>query len=242
MQLDETSIVPYAASPLPVADGPWLVCAPHADDETFGMGGTIALAARAGISVDVVVLTDGALGGTASDLIARRESELRAAAQLLGIRHVELLGQPDRGLAPTPALVEKLSNVIRVRGTRVVFFPGVCEFHPDHRAAALLAWSAIQQCGPAVVPVAYEIAVQSPVNVLVDITPALAAKRRAIACYSSQLAERDYAGIVDALNRLRSLTLGSGVEAAEGFYRFSEAELKHSLREWARDRAGKLLE
>ncbi|MBW1671465.1 MAG: PIG-L family deacetylase, partial [Deltaproteobacteria bacterium] len=55
--LQEKDIIPYTPSDIP--PGPYLVFAPHPDDETFGMGGTIALAAHAGIAVHVVVLTDG---------------------------------------------------------------------------------------------------------------------------------------------------------------------------------------
>ncbi len=39
--IDEQQIVPYHTLPLPVAQGPWLVFAPHADDESFGMAGTL---------------------------------------------------------------------------------------------------------------------------------------------------------------------------------------------------------
>ena len=35
----EHMLLPYSLSDLPA--GPWLVFAPHADDETYGMGGTL---------------------------------------------------------------------------------------------------------------------------------------------------------------------------------------------------------
>ena len=34
---DESALIPFDTSPLP--GGPWLIFAPHPDDETFGMGG-----------------------------------------------------------------------------------------------------------------------------------------------------------------------------------------------------------
>ena len=82
MKLDEAQIAPYTATPLPAVAGPWLVFAPHADDESFGMGGSIALAAQAGIAVHLVVLTDGALGGTQHDLVAIRKQEAQQAVQI----------------------------------------------------------------------------------------------------------------------------------------------------------------
>ena len=59
----ESSLLPYTPSALP--PGPWLVFAPHADDETYGMGGALLLAKAQKIETHVVVLTDGALGGEA---------------------------------------------------------------------------------------------------------------------------------------------------------------------------------
>ena len=39
MILAENELVPYKISDIP--EGPWLTFAPHADDETFGMGGVL---------------------------------------------------------------------------------------------------------------------------------------------------------------------------------------------------------
>lgn len=243
MILDETQLIPYAASPLPADEGPWLVFAPHADDESFGMGGSIALAAQAGIAVHLVVLTDGAQGGTQRDLVAIRKAETQKAAAVLGIRSVIFLDQCDRELQPTPGLVTDILVLLRSCQPRAVFFPGAFELHPDHRAAALLVWAALQQrADPALVPIAYEIATQSPVNCLVDITGVLPVKQRAIACYPSQLEQKDYGAIVVAMNKLRSLTLGKETSAAEGFYRYSAMELTGSLQAWAQNYVGRLLE
>lgn len=243
MKLDEAQIVPYTASPLPAAEGPWLVFAPHADDESFGMGGAIALAAQAGIAVHLVVLTDGAQGGAQHDLVTIRKNEARQAARVLGIRAVAFLDQQDRKLQPVPELVLEIITLIRACKPRAVFFPGVCELHPDHRAAALLVWAALQQyADPHIVPIAYEIATQSPINCLVDITAVQPAKKHAIACYGSQLEQKNYGEIVTAMNRLRSLTLGPEVSAAEGYYRYTWEELQGSLREWAQQRAARALE
>ena len=63
--IQEDALIPYQTSPIP--KGPWLVFAPHPDDETFGMGGSLLLAASEGIDVVLVVFTDGSLGGTTAD-------------------------------------------------------------------------------------------------------------------------------------------------------------------------------
>ncbi len=61
--ISEAHIVPYETQHLPVDDGPWLVFAPHADDESFGMGGTLAKASDEAIEAELVIMTDGSLGG-----------------------------------------------------------------------------------------------------------------------------------------------------------------------------------
>ena len=77
--LQEKDLIPYTSSDLPL--GPYLVFAPHPDDETFGMGGTIVMAGRAGIAVHVVVLTDGQQAGDANI----RRHEAQEAGRILGL-------------------------------------------------------------------------------------------------------------------------------------------------------------
>jgi LmbE family N-acetylglucosaminyl deacetylase len=46
-----------------------LVCLAHPDDETFGMGGTLALYARRGVQVHLVCATRGEVGDVDSELM-----------------------------------------------------------------------------------------------------------------------------------------------------------------------------
>lgn len=84
--LNEVELVPYACSALPA--GPWIVFAPHPDDETFGMGGALLLTAEQGIETHVIFMTDGAEGGNGDKqaLIAKRKEEARQATQKLGVQ------------------------------------------------------------------------------------------------------------------------------------------------------------
>ncbi|MCX6037158.1 MAG: PIG-L family deacetylase, partial [Chloroflexi bacterium] len=77
----------------------------HPDDESFGMGGTLALYASRGVDVHLVCATRGEVGGVAPQLlegfesIAKlRESELRCAAGVLGLTSVHFLGYRDSGM------------------------------------------------------------------------------------------------------------------------------------------------
>jgi LmbE family N-acetylglucosaminyl deacetylase len=100
---------------------------------------------------------------------------------------------------------------------------------------AQLVWQAAQQLqrrawrGPLPQFWSYEISVQSPVNRLLDITPVLAAKQKAMAVYASQNSQNNYPELILALNKARTFSLPASVSHAEAFYRFSDAELSGSL-------------
>ena len=122
----------------------------HPDDESLGVGGTLARYAAAGAEVFVVTATRGEHGGyrgrrpgdpdhPGSVSLGRiRESELRTAASALGVREVSILGyvdgQLDRGDARR--VVADIAGEIRRRRPDVVitFAPDGAYGHPDHIA------------------------------------------------------------------------------------------------------------
>jgi mycothiol conjugate amidase Mca len=81
----------------------------HPDDEAIGTGGILARAAAEGIRTVLVTCTGGEVGeiapetrATSENLGEIRERELRAACEILGVHHLELLGYRDSGMAGTP--------------------------------------------------------------------------------------------------------------------------------------------
>ena len=228
--IDEDQIVPYADVSLPVEEGPWLVFAPHADDESFGMGGTLAKATEAGIQVHLVVMTDGALGGQLENLAEIRQEEARCAAATLGLEPPVFLNNRDRELKFDDETINHVLEQIRLINPAAVFFPVVFELHPDHRMTALIVWQALQNLKQtSIKPVSYEILVQSPVNMLVDITSYIRTKKNVMTFYGSQITENPYIDVAMAMNSLRSLTLGPEIEYAEGFYSYERHQLKRDL-------------
>jgi len=228
----ENILVPFSVSELPPS--PWLVFAPHADDETFGMGGSLLKACGYGIETHVVVLTDGALGGQRENLVSVRQREAQEAAQILGLTGLYLWSEPDRNLQASENLNEEIVNLIFDIKPRSVFFPGPLELHPDHRATGFAVWSALQmasQIGLKPQIYSYEISVQNPINILIDITQQISVKMQAMEIYASQNEENNYIDLVRALNKTRTLTLPPEVKFAEGFFRYSEKDLQISLRE-----------
>ena len=83
----------------------------HPDDESLGFGGTLAKYAAEGIETYLVTATRGERGrfgslgegGDPVEVGRVREAELRAAAAVLGIREVSVLGFPDGAVDKVPA-------------------------------------------------------------------------------------------------------------------------------------------
>lgn len=81
----------------------------HPDDESFGMGGTLALYAKKGYEVHLVCATLGEAGTVDDEYLQNydsiqelREAELRCATQSLGVSSLHLLGYRDSGMPDTP--------------------------------------------------------------------------------------------------------------------------------------------
>lgn len=210
--LQESDLVPYSSSPLP--QGPYLVFSPHSDDETFGMGGTIALAAEAGIAVNVIVMTDGAAGGDAQT----RMREIEAAGRILGIARTSFLTLPDRGLNEAKIPFDRIAEIFANVRPGTVFLPALQEFHPDHRATTAAILPNLKKFPFSGSIWFYEISRHNEINRLIDITGTVRKKTDAIRCYTSQLCQNNYEAVVLGLNQARSYTLGAEATHAEGFW------------------------
>lgn len=82
-----------------------MVVTAHPDDETFGMGGTIALYCRKGAEVSLICATKGEAGEADQQLLSHfesmkdlRVSELRCAMEILGIKALHFLNYRDSGM------------------------------------------------------------------------------------------------------------------------------------------------
>ena len=86
----------------------------HPDDESFFAGGTIALYAKDGWHISLMVATNGEKGLTGpydgiseTELGMKRQEEVKRAGKLLGIKDIEFLNFPDFGLKQlTPGTLE----------------------------------------------------------------------------------------------------------------------------------------
>ncbi|MEA2061297.1 MAG: glycosyltransferase [Thermodesulfobacteriota bacterium] len=210
--LEENKLVPYSVSEIP--RGTYLIFAPHPDDETFGMGGTIALAVSAQIDVDVVFVTNGGRGGDPDT----RVRESKKAAGILGIRNLFYLNLPDRQVHNTWFPEDQITDIINTSDPLTIFLPSFQEFHPDHRAVNHKVLCFLNKKRLGFDLWFYEINRQGEVNRLIDISSVVEKKEEAVVCYKSQLDQLDYQSLSLCLNFSRSITLDRQIMYAEGFW------------------------
>ncbi len=127
----------------------------HPDDESFGMGGTLAKYAAKGVEVHLICATRGEAGEVDpeyldgySSIADLRVKELNCAVNELGIKPVHLLDYRDSGMtgspdndhpralinAPLEKVADEIANFIRELKPEVVltFDPIGGYRHPDH--------------------------------------------------------------------------------------------------------------
>jgi LmbE family N-acetylglucosaminyl deacetylase len=127
----------------------------HPDDETLGVGSTLAKYASEGVETYLVTATRGEYGyqgwpaedpGPAG-MAALRTVELQAAAAALGLREVVLLDYLDGALddaEPAPLVASLVAELRRIRPQVVITFgPDGSYGHPDHIAISQLTAAAI---------------------------------------------------------------------------------------------------
>jgi LmbE family N-acetylglucosaminyl deacetylase len=129
----------------------------HPDDESFGMGGTLALYAKQGVQTYLICATRGEAGTLDEDCLEgfdsiaeRRESELSCAAGILRLSGLYFLGYRDSGMAGSPdnqhpealavqPLEQVAARIVRhireIKPQVVVTFDPIGGYkHPDHIA------------------------------------------------------------------------------------------------------------
>lgn len=147
----------------------------HPDDESFGMGGTIARYVSEGVEVSLICATDGDVGtipdemqGQFATIRELRLAELECASQKLGFSHVATFGYRDSGMMGSESnddpnslwytwqhdpdrVVKQVVDVIRdLKPQVVVTFNQYGGYgHPDHIAIQQATEKAFTQAGDA---------------------------------------------------------------------------------------------
>ena len=226
-----------------------LVVFAHPDDAEFLCGGTIARWTEAGTEVDYVCATDGSAGWNGPDLgreeiAAVRADELRAAADVLGVKEVRFLGFVDGTLQPDLELRKAVTREVRRVRPDVIVAPDPSLLwsgrsyinHPDHRAVgeAVLAVVACdaptrpqfpelleEGFEPFTVPALWLSTEHREADTKVDIGSTIERKIEALEAHTTQIANM---GDFDVDARIRewaaAIAESEDVEYAEAFRTF----------------------
>ncbi len=177
-----------------------LAIAAHRDDVEQTCGGTLLRMAARGLRTAILDLTMGEAGtrGTAED----RAQEASEAGRMLGVSLREALDLPDGAIANTLENRKKIVRVLREVRPRVVILPYWQARHPDHAIVATLGFEACFLSGLAKVETG--TAPHRPFKIIyaslyadvrpsfiVDITPFIEQRHRALMAYKSQYANQD---------------------------------------------------
>ncbi|MEJ2728753.1 MAG: PIG-L family deacetylase [Deltaproteobacteria bacterium] len=219
-----------------------LVVTPHPDDAEFGVAGTVARWTKQGKQVVYVVCTNGDKGTSDPDvkpdeLAEIRQNEQRAAAELLGVREVVFLENPDQGLEDTPEFRKQIVEMIRrYRPETVVTADPYRHYiwHRDHRITGQVTIDAVfpyardhlaypdlldEGLQPHKVREMLFWATED-INYVSDITDTFDLKLAALRCHKSQVKSMKVSDLEDWLRkRCTDLAEGEDFDLAEAFHR-----------------------
>jgi LmbE family N-acetylglucosaminyl deacetylase len=213
--------------------GKTLVVAPHPDDETLGVGGTILRRKAEGSEVAWLIVTSISVGsGWTEERVSKRTEEIEKVKALYGFDQVYALNFPATELDQVPMgeLIAGVANVIRSFEPEELFLPHPADIHTDHR----IVFDAVASCTKwfrylSVKRVlAYETLSETDFglgtsqafrpNVFVNIEPYLESKLVAMDLYATEQGEFPFPRSHEAIIALAAVRgAASGFKAAEAF-------------------------
>lgn len=177
-----------------------LAIAAHRDDVEQTCGGTLLKLRSQGVKTAILDLTRGEAGTRGST--TEREAEATAAAKILGVARREALDIPDGRVENTYENRVKIVGVLRRVRPRVVILPYWTGRHPDHYTTSTLGYEACFLSGleklktdapphrPFKIVYASLYADVRP-SFVVDISPFIEDRHRALMAYKSQYANQE---------------------------------------------------
>jgi LmbE family N-acetylglucosaminyl deacetylase len=207
--------------------------APHPDDETLGVGGTLLRRKHESSQIAWVVVTNISIeSGWSSEKVQKREEEIEQIAEIYGFDKIYSLNFPSTELdvIPLGKIIGALSEVFTSFAPEEIFLPHSSDVHSDHR----VVFNAVAACTkwfrhPSVRRVlAYETLSETDFglntspgfkpNVFVDITHFIDKKIEAANVYASELGKFPFPRSPEAIRALATVRgAASGFQAAEAF-------------------------
>ena len=210
-----------------------IVVAPHPDDETLGVGGTLLRRKSEGASLAWLIVTSISVeSGWSSEKVKQRADEIQRITQLYGFDEVYSLNFQTTRLDTIPMgdIVEAVSKVVKKFKPEEVFVPHPGDVHTDHHVvfdavSASTKWFRF----PSVKRIlTYETLSETDFglakgqafcpNVFVDIEHFFSKKLQAMDIYSSEMGGFPFPRSHKAIQALATLRgSASGFKAAEAF-------------------------
>lgn len=210
-----------------------IVIAPHPDDETLGVGGTLLRKKAEGATIAWVIVTAiSKESGWSEEQVKQRDDEINRVTQLYEFDEVYALNFQTTQLdaIPMSKIVTTISGVFKSFRPEEVFVPHPSDVHTDHR----IIFNAVSACTkwfryPSVKRVlAYETLSETDFglgtdqafrpNVFLDITEFFDKKIKAMDIYASEIGDFPFPRSHEAIRALATLRgAASGFKAAEAF-------------------------
>ncbi len=207
-----------------------IIVAPHPDDETLGVGGTLLRHKDMGDELACIFVT-GIIpdNGFSKEFVSARSEEIKTVKREYGFDYLYELNLPTTKLSynDIPTIIQYISDIFNKFNPNIVYLPFYADVHSDHRIIFDAAFSCTKTFRyPSIYKVLmYETLSEtdfsretfSP-NYFINISAYFQRKKDLLSIYASQLAKppfpRSYEN-VEALARLRGSQ--AGVIYAEAF-------------------------
>ncbi|MFC7321847.1 PIG-L deacetylase family protein [Halobacillus campisalis] len=198
-----------------------LIVAPHMDDETIGLGGTIKRHIQEGAEVHCVFSTDGSNSESElsrEELSRIRKDEIEKVNELLGMDSIHYMDLPDGNVQSTSEAQNKLISLLEQIEPDLIYCTPFVDAHPDHTGTTAILSDCLKLRRNGEKIRLYEINCPIPpreINCVIDITSTYPTKKDAIKLFTSQAIAFD--GFL-LLNKLKShMVKDRSVSAAEVF-------------------------
>jgi len=203
-----------------------VIFAPHPDDDLIGCGGSIAKHVKQGNEVAIVYMTSGDAGSlkySKQELAKIREIEAKNATEILGVKDLVFLRNPDGYVEYNKENLVKIIDLIREKRPDIIYIPHKSDAHKDHikthemvvEAVGRAAGPWFQECKgkPWSVGTVLCYEVWTPlqeISYVEDITEFIELKIKALEQHKSQIQDIEYNEAVKGLNRYRGIMTGKG--------------------------------
>lgn len=199
-----------------------LIIVAHPDDETIGMGGTIAKHTKNGDKVYAISMTDGVSSRNEIDFKGSEQRKKNAilASEILGFEWAEMFDFDDNELDKYPLLrlVKVIENIKYTLNPKLVYTHWSNDLNVDHRAVASAVLTAFRpQPGEQLremrmfeIPSstdygAYVGNEQFNPNLFIEIDENWAKKEQALRCYGNEIKPAPHSRSLQGINNLACL-------------------------------------